>query len=68
MRKMIQLELLGLDDPGAYAGKVIREENPYVKILGDITWSSDYQSYTAVAQVNTSLCVVSLIIKEESLS
>ncbi len=60
---MRQLELLGLDDPGAYKDKVISEE-PYVKIMSDITWSSEDQSYVAVAQVNFAICVVALRIKE----
>ncbi|MEE8598091.1 MAG: hypothetical protein V3S69_00965 [Dehalococcoidales bacterium] len=47
----------------AYKDVVISEE-PYVKIMGDIGWSYEHRCYAAVAQVNTSICVISLRIKE----
>ena len=45
--------------PDLYRDKVISEE-PYVKVLGDIGWSSDHQCLTALAQVESCLCIVSL--------
>lgn len=49
--------------PDLYRDKVISEE-PYVKILGDIGWSSDYECLTALAQVESCLCIISLGFKE----
>ena len=54
-----ELDLSPFDDPGAWSGKVIQEE-PYVKILGKIGWSHKHQSYTAIAQVESTLSVVAL--------
>jgi hypothetical protein len=42
-----------------FIGKVIREE-PYVKILGPVEWSMDWKSLVAVAQVENSICIISL--------
>lgn len=49
--------------PNLYRDKVVSEE-PYVKILGDIGWSYDYQCLTALAQVESCLCIVSFKFKE----
>lgn len=46
----------------AYQDEVISEE-PYVKILGDIGWSYKHHCFAALAQVNNSLCIVSLRLK-----
>jgi len=47
-----------------YDGKVISEE-PYVKIMGAITWSGYWESLVAVAQVESAVCVIS--VKEKDL-
>jgi hypothetical protein len=49
--------------PDLYRDKVISEE-PYVKVLGDIGWSHDYQCLTALAQVESCLCIVSFKMSE----
>ncbi len=48
--------------PDLYRDKVVSEE-PYVKVLGDIGWSHDHQCLTALAQVESSLCIVSFRMK-----
>ena len=48
-----------LVNPGQWKDQVI-SENPYVKILGDVTWSDDYEAFTALAQVESMLAIVSL--------
>ena len=60
--RMRQFELEFLDDPSAWDNKVIKEE-PYVRILGKVGWDHRYQSYTAVAQVDTMICIVALKLK-----
>lgn len=46
-------------DAGMYKDKVISLE-PYVKILGDITWSYKHNSYAALAQFEGTLSIVGL--------
>lgn len=57
----LQLDLFV--DPDAYIDKVISEE-PYVKILGQIGWSPYWNCWAALAQVESSLCFVSLKLTE----
>lgn len=59
---MLQYDLFVQAD--AHRDKVISEE-PYVKIMGDIGWSPEHHTFAAVAQVENSICVVALRIKEK---
>ncbi len=56
---MSQLELELYPPNKDYIDVVIRED-PYVKILGPVEWSTKWDSLVAVAQVEGSICIVSL--------
>ena len=56
---MIQLQLELYKPNTAYLGKVIRED-PYVKILGPIEWNEKFNCLAAVAQVESSICIVAI--------
>ncbi len=58
---MMQYDLFIQRD--AYRDKVI-SDNPYVKIMGDIGWLPEHRTFGAVAQVENSICIVALRIKE----
>lgn len=62
---MNQLELQ-LEAPNKdFIGKVIRDENPYVKILGVVEWSMRWDAYVAVAQVEGTIAIISVKEKED---
>ena len=56
---MTQLELELYKPNVDYIDKVIHEE-PYVKIMGPIRWSAKHRCFSALAQVECFLCIISL--------
>ncbi len=60
---MTQLELELYEPITDYIGKVITDE-PYVKILSPIRWSTKHRTFTALAQVEFMLCTIALKVEE----
>ena len=51
------------DSYSNYDGKII-SESPYIKILGNVTWSLVKNSYTALAQLEGMLVIISVNLSE----
>ncbi len=50
-------------DQDQWDNKVISED-PYVRIMGKVGWSLTYHCWAAVAQVDSTIAIISLRLKE----